>query len=454
MRFRPCIDLRGGRVVQIVGGTLTDHPDEGPTTNFETQRSPADFAELYKKDNLPGGHIISLGPNNREAALSALSAFPGGFHMGGGITPENAGDYLDAGASHVIVTSYVFSNGRIDWDRLKALVSAVGRKRLVLDLSCRKKETDFIIVTDRWQKFTTVAVSAETLDQLAGYCDEFLVHGVDVEGKKAGIQNDLVTLLGQHSSLPVTYAGGVQALSDLDLVKELGKGRVDITVGSALDILAVILPIVMSSNGIRRTLSRRVVSNFPLTSNLRSVPSSIPFRVLFKQAAGLATPNFGRESLMKGISPKQIVVIFVLAIICLAGTVPGEETKTGVLPEFTEVLTPMRDAVKLAANVFFPEGRGPWPVILTRTPYLKDTERWPKASMRYTGAGYVYMVQDSRGKGHSEGFYIAFKEDIQMGTIRWNGLQSRSGVTVMWALPGGLPWGLPVTSRPLPIPRT
>ena len=242
MRFRPCIDLRGGRVVQIVGGSLSDEPNRTTTTNYESEKSSADIAKMYQADGLFGGHVISLGPGNQEAAMSALKAFPGGFHMGGGVTPDNAKLYLDAGASHVIVTSYVFSDGKIDRDRLKKLESSVGKNRLVLDLSCRQKNDEFIIVTDRWQKFTTTPVLPETLEQLANHCEEFLVHGVDVEGKMAGIQKELVMLLGNHSPIPVTYAGGVKALSDLDLVKELGQGRVDITVGSALDIFGGTIP--------------------------------------------------------------------------------------------------------------------------------------------------------------------------------------------------------------------
>jgi len=242
MRFRPCIDLRNGRVVQIVGGSLQDDVPGGPDTNFVTARSPADFARMYSQDNLLGGHVISLGPGNRDAAMSALHAFPGGFHIGGGIAPENAMGYLDSGASHVIVTSYVFSNGLIDSDRLKSLVKVVGRNRLVLDLSCRRKESKFWIVTDRWQKFTNVQVDPQTLGQLAKHCDEFLVHGVDVEGRMEGIETDLVRLLGKHSPIPTTYAGGVRSLSDLDLVKALGQDRVDLTVGSALDIFGGNIP--------------------------------------------------------------------------------------------------------------------------------------------------------------------------------------------------------------------
>ena len=78
-------------------------------------------------------------------------------------------------------------------------------------------------------------INKETLESLSCYCDEFLVHGVENEGKKCGILQDLVALLGEYSPIPVTYAGGVKDLSDLDRVKDLGKGKVDLTIGSALD---------------------------------------------------------------------------------------------------------------------------------------------------------------------------------------------------------------------------
>ena len=242
MKFRPCIDLREGNVVQIIGGTLKDLDKKLPVTNFQTRKAPSKFAEMYRKDNLTGGHVISLGPGNTDAALSALTAYPGGLQIGGGITPLNAERYLDAGASHVIVTSYVFSNGRIDLVKLQTLVHRVGKENLVLDLSCRKKDDQFWIVTDRWQKYTDVVVSKETLVHLASYCDEFLVHGVDVEGKMQGIQTDLVALLGEHSPLPVTYAGGAGDFSDLERVKRLGQNRVDLTIGSALDIFGGTIP--------------------------------------------------------------------------------------------------------------------------------------------------------------------------------------------------------------------
>lgn len=236
MRFRPCIDLRNGRVVQIVGGSLNDHRGQETIVNFETEQDPAFYARMYQADRLTGGHVIALGPGNQEAALTALRAYPGGMQMGGGITPANATLFLNAGASHVIVTSYVFREGRVDQERLEEIVATVGRQRLVLDLSCRKRGDAFWVVTDRWQNFTEIALSPQTLASLAAYCDEFLVHGVDVEGKQAGIELELVELLGSASPLPVTYAGGVRSLADMETIRERGKGRVDATIGSALDI--------------------------------------------------------------------------------------------------------------------------------------------------------------------------------------------------------------------------
>jgi phosphoribosylformimino-5-aminoimidazole carboxamide ribotide isomerase len=236
MKFRPCIDLHHGRVVQIVGGSLSDKHQSSLCTNFSTDKSPADYAHLYQASNLPGGHVIALGRGNQEAAFSALQAWPGGMQYGGGVTPDNARLYLDAGASHVIVTSYVFSEGRIDEDKLAALVQEIGREHLVLDLSCRKRGDDFYVVTDRWQKFTQEKINAELLGRLAKSCAEFLVHGVDVEGLRQGIQGELIVLLAEQSPCPVTYAGGVNKLSDLDLVEQLGQNRVDLTIGSALDI--------------------------------------------------------------------------------------------------------------------------------------------------------------------------------------------------------------------------
>ena len=236
MKFRPCIDLHDGKVKQIVGSTLIDGQPERLKTNFTASRSPAWFAELYRQDNLAGGHIIMLGPGNEEAALAALEAWPNGMQVGGGITSENAALWLERGASHVIVTSWVFRDGRINDQRLAKLSAETGKKRLVLDLSCRRRGNDYYIVTDRWQKFTEEKICEATLTWLAGYCDEFLVHGADVEGRCAGVETPLVEMLGRWATIPTTYAGGVRNVGDLDCIRAAGKGRLDVTIGSALDI--------------------------------------------------------------------------------------------------------------------------------------------------------------------------------------------------------------------------
>lgn len=242
MKFRPCIDLHQGKVVQIVGGTLDENRGDSLRTNFTSELNPAEYALLYRSHGLVGGHVIALGKGNEAAALSALQAWPGGMQYGGGVNPDNAAIYLDAGASHVIVTSFVFSSGRIDYEKLNQLVQAVGKERLVLDLSCRKRDGHFHVVTDRWQSFTEERVDASLLKKLASSCAEFLVHGVDVEGLRQGMQEELVSLLGACSPCPVTYAGGVHELGDLDRVKKLGKSRVDLTIGSALDIFGGDVP--------------------------------------------------------------------------------------------------------------------------------------------------------------------------------------------------------------------
>ena len=231
--FRPCIDLHEGKVKQIVGGTLGN---DGLRTNFVSEKSAAWFAELYRRDGLTGGHVIQLGAGNETGALAALAAFPGGLHLGGGVNASNARGWLDAGASHVIVTSWVFREGRVDWARLEELVKVIGKDRLVLDLSCRKRGENFYVVTDRWQKFTELAVNAETLRKFSGFCAEFLIHAVDVEGLCRGIDRELVGKLGEWTPIPVTYAGGANSLADLAEVTRLGQGKVDLTIGSALDI--------------------------------------------------------------------------------------------------------------------------------------------------------------------------------------------------------------------------
>ena len=233
--FRPCIDLHEGKVKQIVGGSLGADAS-AMRTNFVSQRSSVWFAELYKRDRLTGGHVIMLGPGNEEAARAALRAFPGGLQIGGGINPDNAVGFLENGASHVIITSWVFQGGRVDWDRLRNIVSLVGKERLVLDLSCRRRGKNYFVVTDHWQKFTELTISREALAQLSGYCAEFLIHAVDVEGLCLGIDRQLVEKLGEWSPIPATYAGGANSLADLEEVTRLGKGRIDLTIGSALDI--------------------------------------------------------------------------------------------------------------------------------------------------------------------------------------------------------------------------
>jgi len=231
--FRPCIDLHEGKVKQIVGGTLSD---AGARTNFVSEKSAAWFAELYRRDSLRGGHVIQLGSGNEVEARAALSAYPGGLHLGGGVNAQNARGWLDAGASHVIVTSWVFREGRVDWARLDELVKAISKEKLVLDLSCRKRGEKYFVVTDRWQKFTELVVNAETLQKFSAYCAEFLIHAVDVEGLCRGIDRELVSMLGQFTPIPTTYAGGANSLADLEAVTQLGKGKVDLTIGSALDI--------------------------------------------------------------------------------------------------------------------------------------------------------------------------------------------------------------------------
>ena len=233
--FRPCIDLHEGKVKQIVGGTLSDSPG-AVRENFVSEKSSAEFAALYRRDGLRGGHVILLGPGNETAARAALAAYPGGLQLGGGVNVDNAAAWLDAGASHVIVTSWVFQGGRVDFERLASLTRAVGRERLVIDLSCRVRDGEYFVVTDRWQKFTNVTITPETLAQLSESCSEFLVHAVDVEGLCRGIDGTLVELLGRSSPIPTTYAGGASSLADLGEVTRLGQGRVDLTIGSALDI--------------------------------------------------------------------------------------------------------------------------------------------------------------------------------------------------------------------------
>lgn len=249
MKFRPCIDIHNGKVKQIVGGSLKDAKDQA-VENFVSDQDAAFFAEFYRNLGIRGGHVILLNAKDsiyyeetKRQVLSALAAFPGGLQAGGGITEKNAAEFLNAGASHVIVTSYVFRDGQICYENLEKLKHEVGKEHLTLDLSCRRKDGQYFIVTDRWQKYTDVALSLPVLRELSSDCDEFLVHAVDVEGKAGGIEVPLVRLLSEMDAFPVTYAGGVGSFRDLELLKTEGKDKIDVTIGSALDLFGGPLPL-------------------------------------------------------------------------------------------------------------------------------------------------------------------------------------------------------------------
>lgn len=240
MHFRPCIDIHDGKVKQIVGSSLDD---EGASENFVSKREADFFAEFYANDGLSGGHIIILNkvgtPEyelSKAQAFKALDAFPNGMQVGGGMNPDNSMEFIERGASHVIVTSYVFSDGKINYENLEKMRNTVGADRLVLDLSCRKKDDEYYVVTDRWQKFTDEVVNEQLMDELSEYCAEFLVHAVDVEGKQQGVEEELVELLGKWGKKPVTYAGGISSYDDIELIYKLGQDKLDLTIGSALDL--------------------------------------------------------------------------------------------------------------------------------------------------------------------------------------------------------------------------
>ena len=242
MEFRPCIDIHNGKVKQIVGGSLTDEADYAEE-NFVSDMQAADYAALYREKGLRGGHIILLNSKDSkyyqadlEQARGALSEWPGALQIGGGITAENAGQFIDMGASHVIVTSYVFVDGEIRYDRLRQLVQSVGKEHLVLDLSCRRREGQYFIVTDRWQKFTRQPLDQMLIRELSSYCDEFLVHAVNVEGTGTGVDEELIALLADGGQVPITYAGGIGRMEDIEKIKRVGNDSVNFTVGSALDI--------------------------------------------------------------------------------------------------------------------------------------------------------------------------------------------------------------------------
>ena len=237
-KFRPCIDLHQGKVKQIVGSSFTNDQDK-LKTNFSSDRPASEFAKLYAEDGLTGGHLIMLGSENNMAALDAIQAFPNGLQVGGGISIYNAKMWIEQGASHVIVTSYLFNKDAVFiLSKLKDLVELVGKNKIVIDLSCKrgKKEGDWQVMKDNWQAETDLSLTDSLLKMLSDYCDEFLIHATDLEGKCRGIDRELVEFLGNYSPLPVTYAGGVTSLSDLDYIKTISSGKVDVTIGSGLDL--------------------------------------------------------------------------------------------------------------------------------------------------------------------------------------------------------------------------
>ncbi|WP_089743148.1 phosphoribosylformimino-5-aminoimidazole carboxamide ribotide isomerase [Gracilibacillus ureilyticus] len=235
MNFRPCIDIHQGKVKQIVGETLNDE-DKPVIENYVSEYDSSYYANMFKRNNLTGGHVIMLGDGNQDAAIEALQAYPGGLQIGGGINADNAAYYLNNGASHVIVTSYIFQDGELKRDRLEKLVSKIGKENLVIDLSCKKKDDKWFVVTDRWTKFSNIEISQATIEHMEQYCDEFLIHAADVEGKRSGMEASLVEKLADWVTIPTTYAGGVRSIEDLELFNKLSKGKLDVTIGSALDI--------------------------------------------------------------------------------------------------------------------------------------------------------------------------------------------------------------------------
>lgn len=235
-KFRPCIDLHQGKVKQVVGGTFDSEGDV--EVNHTSEHPPSYFATLYKKDQLKGGHVIQLGPGNAEAAKEALQAWPGHLQIGGGINSDNAEQWINHGASHVIVTSYLFDEQyQFQEKKLHQLLEKIDTCQLVIDLSCRSDgKGSWYVAMDRWRQQTDLLLTPETLEKLAPHCHEYLIHAADVEGKCQGIDQELATFLGNYSPIPVVYAGGAQSIDDLQLIDHITDGKVDITIGSALDI--------------------------------------------------------------------------------------------------------------------------------------------------------------------------------------------------------------------------
>ncbi|MFC4388619.1 phosphoribosylformimino-5-aminoimidazole carboxamide ribotide isomerase [Gracilibacillus marinus] len=235
MNFRPCIDLHQGKVKQIVGETLNEE-GKPVVENYVSKFDSKYYASMFQEDKLVGGHVIMLGDGNQEAAIQALEAYPKGLQIGGGITADNASYYLEKGASHVIVTSYIFEDGELKKDRLNHLVETIGKDKLVIDLSCKRKDNSWYVVTNKWTKFSNIEINEVTIKEMEKYCDEFLIHAADVEGKRNGMDEALITKLAKWVTIPTTYAGGVRSLEDLETFRQLSNGKLDVTIGSALDI--------------------------------------------------------------------------------------------------------------------------------------------------------------------------------------------------------------------------
>jgi len=236
MKFRPCIDIHNGKVKQIVGSSLSDS-GKGLLENYVSSQNASFYANLFKKFNLCGGHIIKLdkGEDTNNEAINALQTWPGCMQIGGGITDSNCKYYLDSGASHVIVTSFVFNNGIIDYENLRTISEACGKSNLVLDLSCKLVDGDYHIATERWQNISKEYITPSLLYDLSFYCDEYLIHDVSVEGMKNSIDTDLISIL-TASPIPVTYAGGISCYEDIDKLSKYGEDSIDFTIGSSLDI--------------------------------------------------------------------------------------------------------------------------------------------------------------------------------------------------------------------------
>ena len=236
MKFRPCIDLHEGKVKQIVGKTLTADAVDKPETNFISDHSAVYFADMFYRDGLTGGHVIMLGPNNEQAATEALQAFPNAFHIGGGVSLENAQFWLEKGAKAVIISSRLFNGTDFSMESLQAFTDLIGKDKIILDLSCRLVEGRFRAMTNKWNTVTNLIVDEKKIDELSTHCAEFLIHAVEIEGTGSGPDWELLNMLARCESSIITYAGGISSLNDLAAMQKLDAQHIDFTIGSALNI--------------------------------------------------------------------------------------------------------------------------------------------------------------------------------------------------------------------------